>query len=198
MIAGTRVNRARKRQQALTRTQGPARGSSAACSHARSTSSRPSCKLREAQSADRRPTGDCSVSSFPLRPHPSHRSHGDSQGSFATIWAEEGIRGLYRGLGPTIFGYLPTWAIYFAVYDAAKPTFADMRSSESSSPFSRGRTGQADLSAGRHDGGDDVVAHIAAAVTAGATSTVATNPLWVIKTRFMVRLSLLASSRSHR
>ena len=29
--------------------------------------------------------------------------------------------------------------------------------------------------------------HILSAMTAGATSTICTNPLWVIKTRFMVR-----------
>lgn len=41
-------------------------------------------------------------------------------GTLSRIWNEEGIRGLYRGLGPTIFGYLPTWAIYFTVYDYCK------------------------------------------------------------------------------
>lgn len=34
-------------------------------------------------------------------------------GTLSRIWAEEGPRGLYRGLGPTIFGFMPTWAIYF-------------------------------------------------------------------------------------
>lgn len=35
-------------------------------------------------------------------------------------------------------------------------------------------------------GPDDPIAHIVAAMTAGATGTMLTNPLWVIKTRFMV------------
>lgn len=38
---------------------------------------------------------------------------------------------------------------------------------------------------------DDWVVHIFAAMTAGATGTVLTNPLWVVKTRFMVRCSLV-------
>lgn len=86
-------------------------------------------------------------------------------GSLRMIWQEEGFRGLYRGLGPTIFGYLPTWAIYFTVYDSVKSTLVELRPSHR----------------------EDVFSHILAAMTAGATSTIATNPLWVIKTRFMTQ-----------
>lgn len=32
----------------------------------------------------------------------------------------EGFRGMYRGLGPLILGYLPTWTVYFTVYEKAK------------------------------------------------------------------------------
>lgn len=48
-------------------------------------------------------------------------------GTFGSIWATEGFRGLYRGLGPTIFGYLPTWAIYFTVYDKVKANLGASR-----------------------------------------------------------------------
>ncbi|KAM0415175.1 hypothetical protein ACHAPD_006363 [Fusarium lateritium] len=41
-------------------------------------------------------------------------------GSGKVIWREEGIRGLYRGLGPIIMGYLPTWAVWFTVYNKSK------------------------------------------------------------------------------
>lgn len=36
------------------------------------------------------------------------------------IWRQSGFRGFYRGLGPTLAGYLPTWGIYFTVYDLVK------------------------------------------------------------------------------
>ncbi|CBQ71692.1 related to YIA6-Pvruvate transporter of the mitochondrial inner membrane [Sporisorium reilianum SRZ2] len=81
------------------------------------------------------------------------------------IWHDDGVRGFYRGLGPTIFGYLPTWAIYFTVYDSCKSTLATHKLTAS----------------------DDFVNHIVAAMTAGAASTVCTSPLWVVKTRFMLQ-----------
>jgi hypothetical protein len=42
-----------------------------------------------------------------------------------TILSQAGLRGFYRGLGPTVLGYLPTWAIYFSVYDAVKTKLGD-------------------------------------------------------------------------
>jgi solute carrier family 25 folate transporter 32 len=41
-------------------------------------------------------------------------------GSARMIWRDEGLRGMYRGLGPLILGYLPTWMVYFTVYERAK------------------------------------------------------------------------------
>lgn len=41
-------------------------------------------------------------------------------GTARSIWREEGIRGMYRGLFPMMLGYFPTWAVYFTVYDGAK------------------------------------------------------------------------------
>lgn len=45
------------------------------------------------------------------------------RGLFGTankIWSDEGFRGMYRGLGPLILGYLPTWTVYFTVYEKTK------------------------------------------------------------------------------
>lgn len=107
----------------------------------------------------------------------------------------DGLRGLYRGLGPTILGYLPTWAIYFAVYDGIKTKFGEAPlgavaapSNNSSAPGRKSNIYPAAQAKGyqplarEHPWG----LHIMSAMVAGSTSTVCTNPLWVIKTRFMV------------
>lgn len=93
---------------------------------------------------------------------------------------------MYRGLGPTILGYLPTWAIYFAVYDGIKTHFGDI---PLGSAIPRDRI----YPAAQVKGYQPVMRehpwslHIFSAMAAGATSTFCTNPLWVIKTRFMVQ-----------
>ncbi|CEP18167.1 hypothetical protein [Parasitella parasitica] len=86
-----------------------------------------------------------------------------TMGTIRRIRLEEGMRGLYRGLGPTVVGYLPTWAIYFTVYDYCKINWA------------------------KGDIENDWLAHISSAMTAGMVSTTLTSPVWVIKTRFMTQ-----------
>ncbi|BGP20214.1 hypothetical protein JCM10213_005932 [Rhodosporidiobolus nylandii] len=84
-------------------------------------------------------------------------------GTFQHILRSDGVRGLYRGLGPTVIGYLPTWGIYFTVYDQTKARLSEVR------------------------GPDDPIVHIVSAMIAGASGTILTNPLWVVKTRFMTQ-----------
>ncbi|KAJ5712761.1 hypothetical protein N7493_009229 [Penicillium malachiteum] len=81
-------------------------------------------------------------------------------GTGRVIIREDGIRGLYQGLGPMLMGYLPTWAVYLAIYDRTREYFYE-------------KTDSWWLSRGY------------ASVTAGACSTIVTNPIWVIKTRLM-------------
>lgn len=45
------------------------------------------------------------------------------RGTAETIWREEGLRGMYRGLGPMLLGYVPTWAVYLTVYNKAQGYF---------------------------------------------------------------------------
>ncbi|KAI4259396.1 MAG: hypothetical protein LQ352_000805 [Teloschistes flavicans] len=44
-------------------------------------------------------------------------------GTAATIWKDEGVRGMYRGLGPMLLGYVPTWAVYLTVYNKTQAYF---------------------------------------------------------------------------
>ncbi|KAJ1954309.1 hypothetical protein GGI12_005818, partial [Dipsacomyces acuminosporus] len=91
------------------------------------------------------------------------------RGTFNTlgrILSEEGVRGLYRGLAPMLMGYLPTWGIYFTVYEDLKSKL----STQAENPLI-GHTG----------------VHIVSAMSAGATTSLLTNPIWVLKSRFMTQ-----------
>jgi solute carrier family 25 folate transporter 32 len=83
------------------------------------------------------------------------------------IYMEEGIRGNFRGLFPTLLGYLPAWTIYFSTYARFKDSFTNMLNTSS----------------------DSTIVHILAAMLAGVISTTSTNPLWVVKTRLMTQNS---------
>lgn len=84
-------------------------------------------------------------------------------GTLSTIFNEEGVKGLYRGVVPITVGYLPTWAIYFVVYERVKK--------KTSTHLAR----------------FPFVSNMISALTAGACSTLATNPIWVVKTRLMTQ-----------
>ncbi|KFA61402.1 hypothetical protein S40285_03606 [Stachybotrys chlorohalonatus IBT 40285] len=81
-------------------------------------------------------------------------------GTAKVIWREEGIRGMYRGLGPIVLGYLPTWAVWFTVYNESKVRLAPHYENIH-------------------------ILNLWSAIIAGASSTIVTNPIWVIKTRLM-------------
>lgn len=104
-----------------------------------------------------------------------------------------------------MLGYLPTWAIYFAVYDGIKTTFGEVPLGVQGRPPSTGSKFGAPVAkvddrekerviypAAQPKGYQPVARehpwglHLMSAMIAGATSTTCTNPLWVIKTRFMV------------
>ncbi|RID46413.1 hypothetical protein BRARA_I03076 [Brassica rapa] len=83
--------------------------------------------------------------------------------SLQGIVKKDGFRGMYRGLSPTIIALLPNWAVYFSVYGKLKDV---LQSS---------------------DGKLSVGANMVAAAGAGAATSIATNPLWVVKTRLMTQ-----------
>lgn len=81
------------------------------------------------------------------------------------IFTEEGLRGLYRGLVPITLGYLPTWMIYFSVYEKAKVHFANRHPEHPASA---------------------VEVYIPALLVAASALLISTNPIWVVKTRMML------------
>ncbi|KAJ2769110.1 hypothetical protein IWQ57_003246 [Coemansia nantahalensis] len=88
-----------------------------------------------------------------------YRPYAGTADALRRIAGEEGVRGLYRGLTPMVMGYLPTWGIYFTVYEALK----------------------------RRLRGPPAAVQMAAAMGAGATTSLVTNPIWVLKARFMTQ-----------
>lgn len=90
-------------------------------------------------------------------------------GSLRTTYREEGVRGLYRGFGPTIIVVPSFWAIYFLSYQELKQRLNDCE------PTSR--LSAAPLWA----------KHIMAACGAGAIADVVVNPLFVVRTRMQTQ-----------
>ena len=61
--------------------------------------------------------------SFPNGVQTASAAYRGFSGTAATIWKEEGVRGMYRGLGPMLLGYIPTWAVYLTVYNKSQAYF---------------------------------------------------------------------------
>ncbi|KAI1389814.1 mitochondrial carrier [Hypoxylon trugodes] len=91
-----------------------------------------------------------------------HKVYSGLIGTAKVIWKEEGLRGMYRGLGPIILGYLPTWAVWFTVYNKSKVFIAEKKLQK-----------------------NQFIINFWSSIIAGASSTIVTNPIWVIKTRLM-------------
>lgn len=81
------------------------------------------------------------------------------------ILIQEGLPGMFRGLGPTLVGVAPSRAIYFWAYSSCKERLNK-----------RAKINYTETP----------LIHILAAATAGMVSSVSTNPIWVVKTRLQL------------
>jgi len=93
------------------------------------------------------------------------------------IFLNEGMAGLFKGLGPNLMGVFPSRAIYFWAYSTAKRNVnASLPKANRDTPF----------------------VHVTSAAIAGFTASSATNPIWLIKTRLQLDRSSGTQSLSIR
>ncbi|KAL7196489.1 hypothetical protein ACSBR1_036490 [Camellia fascicularis] len=92
--------------------------------------------------------------------------------SLQNIIRTEGLKGLYRGLSPTLVALLPNWVVYFTVYGCLKDLLHTRVNNSGQLTFG---------------------ANMIAASGAGAVTAIAANPLWVVKTRLQVGWILLSA-----
>ncbi|KOC08774.1 hypothetical protein AFCA_013357 [Aspergillus flavus] len=83
------------------------------------------------------------------------------------VWHEKGLKGMYQGLGPTLLGHVPRWAIFFSTYHRSCEIFHACLDLES-----------------------QWVSSLMASATAGTCSIVATIPIQFIKTRLMSQTNI--------
>ncbi|KAJ8389492.1 hypothetical protein AAFF_G00120300 [Aldrovandia affinis] len=91
------------------------------------------------------------------------------------IWHLEGIRGLYQGVTPNIWGTGASWGLYFFFYNAIKAFNQEGRQSE--------------LSAAEH---------LVSAAQAGVLTLCLTNPVWVTKTRLVLQYNTDPSRKQYK
>ncbi|KAG7458099.1 hypothetical protein MATL_G00234520 [Megalops atlanticus] len=92
-----------------------------------------------------------------------------------SIWQLEGIRGLYQGVTPNIWGTGASWGFYFFFYNAIKAFNKEGRQSE--------------LSAAEH---------LVSAAQAGVLTLCLTNPVWVTKTRLVLQYNADPSRKQYK
>lgn len=92
-------------------------------------------------------------------------------GTMVEMYNKEGIKSLYRGLGTTMIGYIPNWAIYFASYQIFREQFHTLSSTINDSQTK------------------EIGINFVSSILAGALTSVATSPVWVVKTRLQTQVT---------
>lgn len=89
-----------------------------------------------------------------------HKYSGGSVSIIRMIYREEGIRGVFKGVGPALFTVPLFWGVYWPIYDRMKSYCKDNYPEISSYKM-----------------------HLSSAIAAGVAGDVITNPFWVTRTR---------------
>uniref|UniRef100_A0A3P9JHH6 Solute carrier family 25 member 32 n=1 Tax=Oryzias latipes TaxID=8090 RepID=A0A3P9JHH6_ORYLA len=92
-----------------------------------------------------------------------------------SVWALEGLRGLYQGATPNIWGAGASWGLYFFFYNAIKGYTKEGRDTE--------------LSAAEH---------LVSAAQAGILTLSITNPIWVTKTQLILQYGSEPTSKQYK
>ncbi|KAJ9582326.1 hypothetical protein L9F63_003331, partial [Diploptera punctata] len=88
--------------------------------------------------------------------------------AMATIFRQEGARGLYRGVTPNVWGSGSAWGFYFLFYNTIKTWIQGGNTKKPIGP----------------------TLHMIAAAQAGILTLVMTNPIWVVKTRLCLQYEM--------
>mmetsp|Transcript_13425 Transcript_13425/g.27393 ORF Transcript_13425/g.27393 Transcript_13425/m.27393 type:complete len:364 (-) Transcript_13425:47-1138(-) len=98
---------------------------------------------------------------------------GSPVGVAKEIYKNDGIRGFWRGLPPTLVGIIPARSVYFYSYDLTKNFLAPTR------------VGLGSLNAA------------ISGIMAGFTSNTVTNPIWMVKTRMQLLSDTSAGQKAY-
>ena len=85
--------------------------------------------------------------------------------AFRTVARQEGARGFYAGVVPAVVGSTVSWGVYFTCYNNAKARYRRVHDLEHLPSH----------------------LHLASAAEAGLVVSLATNPIWVVKTRLQLQ-----------
>ena len=107
----------------------------------------------------------------PLRAAAYHFN--DTVSILGAVYRQEGPRALFKGLGPNLVGVVPARSINFFTYGNSKRLIAEHLN---------------------HGNAESAWVHLSAGTLAGVTTSTATNPIWMIKTRLQLDKNMAKES----
>lgn len=115
---------------------------------------------------------------FAVNDGKSHKTPGYTGivNAFTTIYKQEGVFGLYRGVTPNLWGAATSWGLYFFFYNSIKSSIQNGNTQTALGPTK----------------------HLLAASQAGILTLTVTNPLWVVKTQLCLQNSTTGQKEMYR